>query len=592
MVDSGVDDSASLLGFSTVSTGRDYVDDDGDPDDAHGHGTHVATTISGFGSLYGVAPGVSILPVRVLDSDNRGTEADLIAGIDYAVAAGADVLNLSLTFPAGYTPSPALIGALDDAAEAGVVLVGAAGNDGGGEVLWPAASPQVIAVGASTTSLKGVPSLTDYATSGPGLDLLASGGDLDQDVDKDGYGDGILAETHEGYAFMAGSSQAAALVSGAAVLLLDQGMSPDQVSLALQLRASTDGIHGLDEGAGAGQLDIENSVRIARYPAYVPGAREYHAALLPFLADNGSSLDPAGLVAVLDEQGDPAGGVEVWGHYSGTTSGTFSCTTGKDGSCVLQGTGSSGTGLAWAIQVDAISETSKLGEVYHRPRTAFVMSDQLELILDALAEDGGYDDALLAVYWPESTHPELGDVAEAYSVWDWGSGLVTNPLGIVFDPPTLGGVGSESTESLDLDGSGLVTNPLGFLDLHVLNLDGSGLVTNPLGFGEITLVGLDGTGLVTNPLGFDPVDLVVPGGSGLVTNPLGFGDPIGLPGGGPMNGASIAGTNVQALLDDGGNLTPEGWPLASHLAGSGLAKVLSAASSDEASPATTGEEAF
>ena len=595
VLDSGVHEGASMLRHNRVETGRDFVDDDHDPDDEHGHGTHVATLIGGFADLYGVAPGVRILPVRVLDEDNRGTEADLIAGIGYAVEQGADVLNLSLTFPAGYTPSPALIEALDEAADAGIVLVGAAGNDGAGEVLWPAASPHVIAVAASITSADGEPVLTDYATAGPGVDLMAPGGDLSVDRDGDGYGDGILGEDREGPVFMAGSSQAAALVSGAAVLLLEEGASPEEVTLALQAQAYEGGDEGAEVGAGAGQLWLKEAVKLVRHDhAAIPETRRTYAALMPFLADTAGGVAPAGLVAVLDETGAPRAGVEIWGHHTGTSGGSFSCTTGADGSCVLQGDPVAGSGVAWRIQVDAVVATAADGSaIYERPRTAFVMTDQLELVLDAMKEDGGYEGALLAVYWPESTHTELGDVAEGYSVWDWGSGLVTNPLGVVFDPGAIGSAGSETTASLDLDGSGLVTNPLGVIDLRVLELDGSGLVTNPLGFEVLTLAGLDGTGLVTNPLGFDPVDLVVPGGAGLVTNPLGLGDPIGLPSGGPMNGTSIAGTNVDDLLEGGGNLTKEGWPAASHLAGSGLSSELTAASGEDAGASWTGAtEAF
>ena len=145
--------ASSLIGHSLLAP-RDVVDDDSIPEDAHQHGTHIASLVAGRGAAWGVAPGVTLLPVRVLDENNTGTELDLIEGMWHAIDNGAQVINLSLTFGADYVPSAAMSEVLRAARDAGVVVVGAAGNDSGTSALWPAASPHVIAVGATTLNKK------------------------------------------------------------------------------------------------------------------------------------------------------------------------------------------------------------------------------------------------------------------------------------------------------------------------------------------------------------------------------------------------------------------------------------------------------
>lgn len=114
--------------------GFDFVDDDGDPDDYNFHGTHVAGTAAAIADnskgIAGVAPEAKIMAVRVLDGDGSGSTADIAAGIDYAAAHGADVINMSLGAPTGLGDK-----AMADAIEAAgteddVVVVAAAGNDG------------------------------------------------------------------------------------------------------------------------------------------------------------------------------------------------------------------------------------------------------------------------------------------------------------------------------------------------------------------------------------------------------------------------------------------------------------------------------
>jgi subtilisin family serine protease len=167
VIDTGVDYQHPSLGGGfgpahKVVGGYDFVNNDADPVDDHSHGTHVAGIIAGTGAggpmaVTGVAPDAALTAYKVLDADGYGTSEDIIAGIEAAVDPAnphrADVINMSLggggdgTDPVGQ--------AATRAAQAGVVVVAAAGNSGPGErtVGSPAAADGVIAVGASTSGL-------------------------------------------------------------------------------------------------------------------------------------------------------------------------------------------------------------------------------------------------------------------------------------------------------------------------------------------------------------------------------------------------------------------------------------------------------
>ncbi|HEY7048313.1 MAG TPA: S8 family serine peptidase, partial [Jatrophihabitantaceae bacterium] len=162
VVDTGIDYAHPDLGGGfgrgyKVVGGYDFVNDDADPMDDNGHGTHVAGIVAGDGTKIGVAPKAELTAYKVLDSSGNGYESTVIAGLEAAVAADnphrADVVNLSLTGPS--TPDDPLEQACEDAIHAGVVVVAAAGNSGPGEstVGSPAEAPDVLAVGASISGV-------------------------------------------------------------------------------------------------------------------------------------------------------------------------------------------------------------------------------------------------------------------------------------------------------------------------------------------------------------------------------------------------------------------------------------------------------
>jgi thermitase len=138
VVDSGVNYNQQDLAAnmwngnpSYPNHGWDYVDNDNDPMDLNGHGTHVAGIIGAVGDNNAGTTGVcwkaSIMAVRVLDASGSGTTADIIQGIDFAVANGAKVINMSLG--GGGVLDPLFSGAITAAQASDVVVVVAAGNE-------------------------------------------------------------------------------------------------------------------------------------------------------------------------------------------------------------------------------------------------------------------------------------------------------------------------------------------------------------------------------------------------------------------------------------------------------------------------------
>ncbi|MPY32941.1 S8 family serine peptidase [Streptomyces adustus] len=183
VIDSGIDYTHPDLGGGfgpghKVVAGHDFVNNDDDPMDDNGHGTHVAGIAAARaaepGGITGIAPGATLTAYKVVDDSGSGFTSDIIAGIEAATDPAnphrADVINMSLG-TAGDGTDP-LGQAAAAAVRAGVVVVAAAGNDGpnGWTVNSPAGADGVIAVGASTTNL----SMPSLYTSGAKPQLLQS----------------------------------------------------------------------------------------------------------------------------------------------------------------------------------------------------------------------------------------------------------------------------------------------------------------------------------------------------------------------------------------------------------------------------------
>ena len=265
VVDSGVN-SNGIDGYTwEVIQGRDFVNRDDNSTDDNGHGTHVAGTIGQATNnnvgVAGVAFNATIMAVKVLGRRGFGDVSAIADGISYAADNGAHVINLSV---GGDGRSRVLESAVNEAHSNGVVLVAASGNESG-DVSFPAAFENVIAVGSTRYDK----TLSSFSNLGSEIDVVAPGGDLTVDQNEDGFDDGILQETfRRGFFFRRinvqwdlfwwqGTSFSAPHVSGVAALLLSNNpsLTPDEVKERITSTARDLGSPGKDDTFGWGLLD-------------------------------------------------------------------------------------------------------------------------------------------------------------------------------------------------------------------------------------------------------------------------------------------------------------------------------------------------
>lgn len=265
VLDTGVDADHPDLDDAVV----DQVDFTGDgKGDRFGHGTHVAGTVAGDGSVdgnfTGVAPGADVMDLKVLGDDGSGSISQVIDGIDYAATNDADVISMSLGGP-GDIDDP-IVEAVNEAEANGAVVVAAAGNIGPDRrtIGSPALAPSSIAVGATSASTG---ELAEFSSRGPttaGLvkpDLVAPGVDITA-ANAGGTADGDT----DPYVEYSGTSMATPHVSGVVAMMLDADpdATPDRVRNTLL--STTDAPVG-DAGSptdafaqGTGQVNASDAV--------------------------------------------------------------------------------------------------------------------------------------------------------------------------------------------------------------------------------------------------------------------------------------------------------------------------------------------
>jgi serine protease len=266
----------------------DFVDHDRHPNDRYGHGTHVTGTIAETTNndlaVAGVAYGVKIMPLKVLNDFGEGDSLAIAKAIRYAAKHGAKVINLSLEFDRRVVASeiPEILAAIRYAHGRGAVLVAAAGNTGQKSlrrVAYPARATAVIAVGATTKN----GCRSEYSSYGPDLDVVAPGGGVDaepttpEEVDRchpEATGAWIFQETFTGSSVRRfglpggyeGTSMASPHVAGIAALIiathkLGARPSPDAVQTQIQATARDLGTPGYDSRYGWGLVDAAAALR-------------------------------------------------------------------------------------------------------------------------------------------------------------------------------------------------------------------------------------------------------------------------------------------------------------------------------------------
>lgn len=260
VLDSGVQASRVEFAGGVVLRGTDFAGGDGrtDTDNPTGHGTSIARLIAGQGggsqNLTGIAPGAKILPITVLNKLSRALDdvkADSM-GIDYAVAHGAKVINLSVAADGFGEPGncpPAVAAAVRNAVTHGAVVVAGAGNKGtaGNPPEWPAACPGVVAVGAIDGAKKPWPD----SERQPYVDVAAPGVAMADTTLTNVVG------TSDG------TSNATALVSGAIALVWSKypHLTNRQVVARLLATVTDDAVTpGRDNATGYGIVRPYNAI--------------------------------------------------------------------------------------------------------------------------------------------------------------------------------------------------------------------------------------------------------------------------------------------------------------------------------------------
>ena len=350
MIDTGLTPVDGLATSGKVVNGADLSFDSQTGTlytDGYGHGTHLAGIMAGRSNgspttitskdvkdhFFGIAPDAQVLNMKVGAADGAVDISQVLASIDWVVQhrndSGMNVRVLNLSFGTdstqNYTVDP-LAFAVELAWNNGIVVVVASGNDGSSSYMRnPATDPYVIAVGAADDLQNNKQNDDTYASfsncgsSGRHVDVLAPGVSVlsllapgsEAATQTDAMIDGMIRGS--------GTSQAAAVVSGAAALILDKypNYTPDQVKALLMQTASP--INGSTQCQGEGVIDIKEAMKASTMPA---STQSYHPS-------NGSGLLEAarGSVHVANDLGvDLVGEFDImlnpwigWGSNSWST---------------------------------------------------------------------------------------------------------------------------------------------------------------------------------------------------------------------------------------------------------------------------------
>jgi subtilisin family serine protease len=301
--DTGID-MDHIMYSSRIDTAAcyDFVNNDSSPDDDYDHGAHVAgISVGGTGltinldpacdgiePLQGVAPGATLIGVKVIDESGGGYDSDIIAGIDHCAdqstsGGRADVINLSLGLGefSGTCDSESVAAASNNAVALGVVVVAASGNEGNANALCsPACASGVISVGATykadyprcedptdyftwcldwlclsscTDTLPITDDVACFSNNSDYLDVTAPGVKIWSASIEDG-GDSFID--------FSGTSMASPQVAGLVALILsrDPSMTPAEVRQCIRDGAIDLGPSGFDRGYGYGRIDVINSL--------------------------------------------------------------------------------------------------------------------------------------------------------------------------------------------------------------------------------------------------------------------------------------------------------------------------------------------
>lgn len=275
IVDTGIDTTHPDL-VGRVIAFKDFMNEG--PKDYHGHGTHVAGIVGGTGTasqgrFKGIASDCLFIAAKVLGFNGYGESSGVIAGIEWAVQQGAQVINLSLGSSGPCDGTDAESVACDAAVQAGTVMCVAAGNSGpdSNTIASPACARLVITVGATDKSDQ----IAEFSSRGPTLDgrvkpdLCFPGVNITSCRADSTY---LGNQVNQFYTSASGTSMATPHATGSVALLLQQnpGLTPQQVKDALTGTAKNLGLDANTQGSGRGDVFAASETRQLRDVSFSP----------------------------------------------------------------------------------------------------------------------------------------------------------------------------------------------------------------------------------------------------------------------------------------------------------------------------------
>src|SRR3989344_3963083 len=317
IIDSGIDYLHQDLD-GVYAGGEDFVENDSDPADVYGHGTHVAGTACAEDNdlgVVGVAPGCALYSLRVLNDSGSGSWSATVAAMDWAVLHGLQVVNLSLG--SSQDPGSPVKAAFDNAEADGLVIVAAGGNSGtpsgkGNNVIYPAKYVSVIAV-AATDKNDTRPSWSstgeEIELAAPGVSVLSSWNDGNSPHNPQPF---IL--DGDWYKESSGTSMASPHVAGAAALVIAAGVSDnngngrinDEVRAIFNSTADDIGAVGKDTHYGYGLVNVAAAIA-----SLVPPSPTVNVNVNTDKTSYESGVDTTAILtaAITDEKGNAISGL-------------------------------------------------------------------------------------------------------------------------------------------------------------------------------------------------------------------------------------------------------------------------------------------
>ncbi|HYF44558.1 MAG TPA: S8 family peptidase, partial [Acidimicrobiales bacterium] len=432
VLDTGIRRTHAQFG-GRATIGFDAIGDGQNTNDCNGHGTHVAGSIGG--STYGVAKDVSLVAVRVLDCAGSGTNAQVIAGIDWVTnnAVRPAVANMSL----GGGASSALDNAVAASVASGVTYAIAAGNDDGADACGtsPARTPSAVTVGSTTNT----DARSSFSNIGSCVDIFAPG----SNIPSAWYTGDTATNT------ISGTSMATPHVAGvvARYLQANPSATPSAVATALTSNAVVGRISNVGTGS-------PNRLLYSRFidgvppppPPQAPANDQFSAAQV--LAGSGTTAGTT--LRATKEVGEPAhaagnaGGASVWYRWTAPAAGTATFDTCTHGFDTLLGayTGSAVNGLSSVASND---DTSGCGADGRGSRIQFTATAGTTYRVAVDGWNGASGTFTLAATLPSAPPPDTTDPTVT---------LTTPPVGASY---TQGQAVNASFSCSDTGGSGLAS---------------------------------------------------------------------------------------------------------------------------------------